>query len=150
MVGEKKVCEVDGTEPPAWGEGSAATSPGSCPPPCTTNLHLLLLQLQCFMLPSHTALPPSLPIVAPLLLANFSNWHKVPLNTSGKQNTQECCPLLTPNFGSLQFRDRNRYLEKYFSVEEFLDSGLCWVNCAVLKCCCISKHFSLHFKSFQY
>ena len=108
----------------------------------------MLQLLQCFMLPSHTPLP-SLPIAAPLL-AIFPNWLKVPLNTSSKQNTQECWRLLTPNFGTLHFRDTDRYLEKYFSVEEFLDSGLCWVNCAVLKCCCIFKHFSLHLKSLQY
>ena len=146
LVGKKVAAgEVDGTGP--GGGGGAAPSPGSCPP-CTTNLHLLLLLLQCFMLPSHTPLP-SLPIAAPLL-AIFPNWLKVPLNTSSKQNTQECWRLLTPNFGTLHFRDTDRYLEKYFSAEEFLDSGLCWVNCAVLKCCCIFKHFSLHLKSLQY
>ena len=110
LVGKKVAAgEVDGTGP--GGGGGAAPSPGSSPP-CTTNLHLLLL-LQCFMLPSHTPLP-SLPIAAPLL-AIFPNWLKVPLNTSSKQNTQECWRLFTPNFGSLHFRDTNRYWEKYFS-----------------------------------
>ena len=59
---------------------------------------------------------PCLPITAAPLFAIFSNWHKVPLNTWGKQSTQECWSLFTPNFGTLHFRDTNRYLvaKKYF------------------------------------
>ena len=47
--------EVDGTGP--GGGGGAAPSPGSCSPCTLTSLHLLLLLLQCFMLPRHTPLP---------------------------------------------------------------------------------------------
>ena len=86
-----------------------------------------------------------LPRAAPLL-AIFPNWLKVPLTHIQQTEYPRMLPSIDSKFWGIQ---TDIWLRKNM-WRNFLDSGPCWVNCALLKCCCIFKHFSLHLKPFQH